>query len=168
MQLQNPLWAFALKFYSYSEVEECCLALQNEYGMSINRLLYAAWLATQHKLLDTAALQQSSAQHWQHEMTHPLRALRYRVRNIRADEPVLDAFYVTMRKAELEAERIELAYLYALAQSWPEEVGSIELLMKENVKRLLAEDSTSADTELVPAGQRNLLASFCRYILIST
>lgn len=167
MQLQNPLWAFALKIYSYSEVEACCLALQNEYGMSINRLLYAAWLATQHKLLDTAALQQSPAQQWQSDMTHPLRALRYQLRRVRADEPALDSFYAAMRKAELEAERIELAYLYTLAQSWPEEAVSVEVLINENIRRLVSEDSTSADRELVPVAQRDLLSCFCRHIFAS-
>ena len=165
MQLQNPLWAFALKVYSYSEVEACCLALQNDYGMSINRLLYAAWLATQQKLLDTATLKRSVAQQWQSGMTHPLRALRYRVRSLRVDEPALDAFYTAMRKAELEAEKVELAYLYVLAQRWPVEERSVECLMAENIKRLVSEDTASADTEYVSAGQRDLLSSFSQYIM---
>ncbi len=165
MQLQNPLWAFALKVYSHSEVEACCLALQNDYGMSINRLLYAAWLATQQKLLDTATLKRSVAQQWQSGMTHPLRALRYRVRSLRVDEPALDAFYTAMRKAELEAEKVELAYLYVLAQRWPVEERSVECLMAENIKRLVSEDTASADTEYVSAGQRDLLSSFSQYIM---
>lgn len=165
MQLQNPLWAFALKVYSHSEVETCCLALQNEYGMSINRLLYAAWLATQQKLLDVAALERSHAQQWQSGITHPLRAMRYRVRGLRTDEPALDAFYTAMRKAELEAERVELAYLYALAQSWPVETASVESLINENIKRLASENSTSADTMFISEGLRDLLSSFCQYIM---
>ena len=165
MQLQNPLWAFAIKVYSYSEVEACCLALQNEYGMSVNRLLYAAWLATQQKLLDSSILMQSSAQQWQLGMTHPLRALRYRLREMRAGEPALDTFYTAMRKAELEAERVELAYLYVLAQSSPEVSTSVEFLINENIERLLAEETTSADMLSLPARQRDLLASFCQYII---
>lgn len=162
MQLQNPLWAFALKVYSYSEVEQCCLRLQNQFGMSINRLLFAAWLATQHKLLDSAALQQSSAQQWQQNMTHPLRALRYQARLLRSDDSTLDTFYEAMRKAELEAERVELAHLCELAESWPAETGTIVELMEENVKRLIAEDLSTVDAE-----HSDLLMLFCHQMLMS-
>jgi uncharacterized protein (TIGR02444 family) len=138
MQLQNPLWAFALKVYSHSEVEQCCLTLQNDYGMSINRLLFAGWLATQHKSINSFALEHSAAGQWQNDITHPLRALRYQVRGYHSHEPALASIYKAMRQAELEAEKIELAYLYAIANDWSEVALPVEHLMTENLLQLVS------------------------------
>lgn len=161
MQLQNPLWAFALKVYSHSEIEQCCLALQNDFGMNINRLLFAAWLATQHKSIDVALLRHSQADYWQKSMTHPLRALRYQLRELRRDESELSMLYDAMRNAELEAEKVELAYLYQLAENWPQVVMTSEVLIVENIETL-----ASAKSVCIKTTQRELLASFGQQILL--
>ncbi|SIS87032.1 TIGR02444 family protein [Neptunomonas antarctica] len=161
MQLQNPLWAFALKVYSHSEVEQCCLTLQNDYGMSINRLLFAGWLATQHKPINILALKHSAAGQWQNDITHPLRALRYQVRGDHSSEPAFASFYKAMRQAELEAEKIELAYLYILAGECSGAGESTETLMVENLTQLISDKQFPVDVELY-----DLLASLGRQMSI--
>ncbi|MGY8869533.1 MAG: TIGR02444 family protein [Pseudomonadales bacterium] len=161
MQLQNPLWAFALKVYSHSEVEQCCLALQNDFGMSVNRLLFAGWLAFQHKSIDLPALEQSPASIWQRDMTHPLRSLRYQLRPMQKKEPELATLYQAMRKAELEAEKVELAHLHILASGWPEVALSPEVLILDNIERL-AEFSGPA----ISAVQQKLLTSLSRHMML--
>jgi uncharacterized protein (TIGR02444 family) len=161
MQLQNPLWAFALKVYSHSEVEQCCLVLQNDFGMSVNRLLFAGWLALQHKTLDLTALEQSQASAWQKDMTHPLRALRYQLRPMQKKEPELAILYCAMRKAELEAEKVELAHLYALANHWPVSIRPAEAIMQENIACLAASSGQSIDV-----AQQDLLTSLGRHMML--
>ncbi|BBB31445.1 TIGR02444 family protein [Neptunomonas japonica] len=161
MQLQNPLWAFALKVYSHSEVEQCCLTLQNDFEMSVNRLLFAGWLALQHKSIDLAALEQSQASVWQKSMTHPLRALRYQLRPMQKKEPELAALYQAMRKAELEAEKIELAHLHALAIHWPEVVMPPKVLMQDNIERLAVFSGAS-----ISVTQQKLLTSLSRQMML--
>ena len=161
MQLQNPLWAFALKVYSHSEVEQCCLVLQNDFGMSVNRLLFAGWLALQHKSLNLPALEQSQANAWQKDMTHPLRALRYQLRPLHKETPELTKLYQMMRKAELEAEKIELAHLYALANHWPVISISVDVIMRENIACLAASSGRSTDVV-----QQDLLTSLSRHMML--
>ncbi|WP_051222057.1 TIGR02444 family protein [Neptunomonas japonica] len=161
MQLQNPLWAFALKVYSHSEVEQCCLALQNDFGMSVNRLLFAGWLAFQQKSIDLPALEQSQASVWQKEMTHPLRVLRYQLRPLHKKEPELGALYQAMRKAELEAEKIELAHLHALANNWHKVVIPLEVLMPGNIERLAAFPGSP-----ISAAQQKLLTSLSQQMML--
>jgi len=114
MQLQNPLWDYALKLYASDVVQTLCLRLQDEQGLSVNRLLYAGWLTQQHCLLDASLLDNSSARYWQQQVTSPLRAIRYEVREAKQSEPHLASLYKALREAELEAERVELAHLYSL------------------------------------------------------
>ncbi len=134
MEIQNPLWVFALKVYAKPQVEACLLQLQEEYGLSINRLLFAGWLAMQHKTVELAAVESSAATCWQKTLTHPLRALRYQVRaELQADES-LRSLYKAMRQAELQAEQIEIAKLYALSLELSLSDESVESLMLKNLK----------------------------------
>jgi len=136
MQLHTPLWNFVLAVYAQPEVEDLCLRLQNDHGLSINRLLFAGWLASEQKQLNLEALAQSNAVRWQTEVTAPLRALRYKVRE--DIKPVADSVYNAMRRAELEAERVELAYFYETSLEWPlESSKSVEELLEDNLASLL-------------------------------
>lgn len=133
MEIQNPLWVFALKVYSNPHVEKQLLALQTQYGLSINRILFAGWLATQKKVYRSDVLELSPAAQWQASVTHPLRTLRYQVRSACAENEALQAFYKAMRQAELHAEQVEIAYLYQLSLSWGEETQVAEDLMLKNL-----------------------------------
>jgi uncharacterized protein (TIGR02444 family) len=138
MEIQNPLWVFALKVYAKPLVEKQLLELQATFGLSINRILFAGWLATQNKAYQPEALEMSSAAQWQVKVTHPLRALRYQVRSECAENAALQAFYKAMRQAELLAEQVEIAYLYQLSLSWGEvdEAKMAEDLMLKNLCRV--------------------------------
>ncbi|WP_075179446.1 TIGR02444 family protein [Neptunomonas phycophila] len=136
MQLHTPLWNFVLAVYAQPEVEALCLSLQNDHGLSINRLLFAGWLASEKKELDLDVLAQTHAIRWQSEITAPLRTLRYRVR----DDLKLAAagVYGAMRRAELEAERVELAFLYDASLAWPQQTAkTVKELVTANLMSLL-------------------------------
>ncbi len=116
MKLRNDLWNFALQFYGQAGVETLCLKLQNDYELSINRLLLACWAGTVGKtlVLDNFS---SPAEAWQREVTHLVRAARYRVRRAKVEQHELDGCYNALRQAELACEQVELSMLYASAES---------------------------------------------------
>lgn len=112
LQLDNPFWRFALQLWSQPGVESCCLALQTR-GLSINRLLYCLWLGqTGRQLPETC----HTAEDWQQQISHPLRALRFQVRELKSTDPALDTAYQALRKAELACEQVEIAQLYQCSQ----------------------------------------------------
>lgn len=115
LELDNPFWQFALQTYALPKVEDYCLQLQQR-GLSVNRVLYCIWLGKTGKQLSD---QLEQADHWQLQISHPLRALRYQVRALKQQHGELSACYQAMRKAELAAEQIEIAWLYQASQTAP-------------------------------------------------
>ncbi|MFC6670836.1 TIGR02444 family protein [Marinobacterium aestuariivivens] len=121
MSLENPLWDYALELYRQPGVEQACLGLQQKGGLSINRLLFCCWLAGEGRRLRADELEASDAARWQRELTAPLRALRYQVREQKRREDGLEVVYRALRQAELAAEQVELARLFSLGTRWPAE-----------------------------------------------
>jgi uncharacterized protein (TIGR02444 family) len=119
MKLHNDLWDYALQLYAKPGVESACLQLQQEWSLGVNRLLFCCWLATEGRALQAEQLSTCEASQWQHSTTEPLRLLRYRVRAQRRLEPELERCYQALRQAELAAEQVELAWLFALGRDWP-------------------------------------------------
>lgn len=107
LELENPLWHFALKVYQQPNVEAICLELQ-DHSLSINRLIFSLWLATE----SYAFIATPEADHWQQQMSLPLRKLRYQLRQLKQNQPGLESCYKKMRSAELALEQVEIAYLY--------------------------------------------------------
>lgn len=158
MQLQNPLWQFVLQIYSDVEVEQSCLQLQNELGVSINRLLFAAWLATQGRHYDSANPALDNASHWQQQVTHPLREVRYRVRTLRdAQQPVTEV-YQQLRRAELAAEQQELALLWNVHAQFTETEQSLAVL-EENLLAVVQQAGHPALEALLSALRQSLFGA---------
>ncbi|WP_051560037.1 TIGR02444 family protein [Marinobacterium jannaschii] len=139
MQLQNALWDYALDLYARPGVTAACLSLQQQ-GLSINRLLFCCWLGEQGRLLQGAC--GADALHWQQQITHPLRALRYQVRARQQDEGYQPC-YKALRQAELACEQVELALLHASAEALPIQPG-IGLAAK-NIKNYLCDAGIPMD-----------------------
>lgn len=110
MSLDNPLWQYALKLYARPGVEQAALELQ-QAGCSINRLLTACYLG-QRGLRLMPALLEGEALEWQRELTHPVRVLRYRVRNRKGLRAEMESCYHALREAELACEQVELMLLW--------------------------------------------------------
>lgn len=138
MELHNPLWDFALELYAKPGIEAICLDLQNEHKLSINRLIFAVWAAKEQKLLDLKRLTSSDANEWQQPIAHPLRSVRYKVRERLDNHPELENVYKNLRKAELQSEQVEIAYLYYVSQGWGRSASSASELLKENLSVITA------------------------------
>lgn len=125
MQLKNDLWDFALSFYRSPEVEAVCLELQDQHGLSINRLLFTCWASLEGIDLVDADFT-GEASDWQQQVTHRVRQARYRVR---PDKAKVAACYGKLREAELACEQVELALLFSTVSEREASSYSIERLI---------------------------------------
>ena len=149
MELKNDLWDFALNFYQQPGVEVSCLRLQDDYGLSINRLIYACWCASCGIRVQTAWFSGEAGQ-WQQSITHPLREVRYRVRQPKQTQTELDRCYQALRKAELACEQVELALLFEQTPTAAEETRSVQLVLDNLVAYLeFAQVRFDSETELL-------------------
>lgn len=117
---QHPLWLYASRIYAYPGVEGACLALQDQHGLNVNILLWAAWLGQSGVLLPGTRLAQARAQigDWDRRIV----ALRQARRGLREPvENVPEVWRKRVRKlaleAELAAEQVALALLAELASA---------------------------------------------------
>jgi uncharacterized protein (TIGR02444 family) len=113
----NPFWDFSLKLYASPAVQRACLELQDESGVDVNVLLYMLWQASRgHRLTDDdARAVLAVVEPWRADVVVPLRTAR---RNLKSPPAGLDArgaeaLRSIVKKAELEAERLQQAALFA-------------------------------------------------------
>ncbi len=144
MQMENELWDFALDFYQKPGVEEACLYLQDHYGLSINRMIFSCWCGLQG--IETYdELYTGSAEKWQREVTHPLRVLRYKVRDNKNE---YSSCYKKLREAELACEQVELALLNESLSSFPKNSTKNSGLIEKNLRTYLKLQNLPIDKEL--------------------
>ncbi|WP_286240495.1 TIGR02444 family protein [Neptuniibacter halophilus] len=146
MQLNNALWQYALNFYQQPSVEPACLNLQNRYGLSINRLIFACWAGSRGIRLEPEQFA-GEAQDWQETISHPLRALRYKMREMKAEKAGLETCYDKLRQAELACEQVELALLFEQVAEQP--VLSADMtLVAANLRVYLQQRQVPEDEQL--------------------
>lgn len=125
----GALWDFAIDVYGQGGVATACLALQDDFGMDVSLLLFAAWIGETRGLTLTpeqAAVASGWTQAWRTEVVRPLRAVR---RHLAAGHTAIpgaptEDLRDTIKAAELAAERIEMAWLQQQASLWPRGRGA--------------------------------------------
>ena len=102
----NPLWAYALSAWGKAGVENTCCALQDDYNLNVNFLLYCCWMATQSiKISEAELLQQiKELRYWDHEVVLPLRQARRALGKIRSAE--VNDLKEKVKACELDAEKV--------------------------------------------------------------
>ena len=116
IDLDGPLWRFAVDFYGRPGVASTCLALQDEAGVDVPELLVALYLATVGgRHVDPAAIDAARAAlgDWRERTVLPLRALRRQLRSPSQACPsaLHEHLRAEIKAAELLAERIQIALL---------------------------------------------------------
>lgn len=108
--MDNPFWDYSLVVYARDGVADALLALQDESGLDVNMLLYAAWLADRGLQLDAAHLSPLEARvaPWRERVIGPLRRLRRQWR----DYPQAGALREALRALELQAEQTQQALMW--------------------------------------------------------
>lgn len=149
MNLDNPLWHFAIQFYLRPGMQAHLLRLQEE-SLPVNLLLAAAWCV--HNRVDPQLLlDEQAAANWRAEITAPTRALRYRLRPYQKEIPDV---YEQYKKAELAAEQVEIALLWNSLRSAPRhqarctEQALLELFLTLQ-QRLTEQEVTAEGTQVL-------------------
>lgn len=142
MAQDNALWDYAVSLYGVPGCAVLCLQLQDDYGLSINRLLFALWLADQQRRYPAQVVQQD-ADRWQREQLKPLRELRYGLRG-QTESNNEERCYELLKQAELAAEKVELERLQQCLIDCPE-ADLIEGLALENLYSALPTDAGPGD-----------------------
>ncbi|WP_114966243.1 TIGR02444 family protein [Alkalilacustris brevis] len=116
-------WAFSLKFYDSPEVQEACLALQDEGSADVNLALYLLFRARDGVAFDAASVAQVDAAvaGWRDDVVVPLRSLRRKLKPspFSVDDEGQQKLRNQIKKAELEAERLEQFHLEARFGRFP-------------------------------------------------
>ena len=115
--LDNALWKFSLAVYAAPGVADECLAVQESHGVDVNVLLFCVWLAVARKVaLTPQDIDAIGAQVgvWHDSAVRPLRGVRRYMKNVPGGDAAV--LRTRVKGAELEAEQIEQAMLFAYAE----------------------------------------------------
>ncbi len=119
----TPFWRFSLQFYRQPGVSEACIALQDDYGVDVNLLLFLFWLASDRQLLSAEEVKRldDKVRDWRNLTIIPIRDTRRKLKGARTlvDPGEQEAFRTRVKAVELEAERLQQQALYAFTQSGP-------------------------------------------------
>ncbi len=113
----NHFWRFSLDFYRRDGVEEACLTLQDNLGLDVNIVLYAAWLASQGRTASVADFEEVDllVAPWREKVIRPLRRIRRWLKEPGPDAPAgsVPEYRAGIKTAELEAEKIAQDMIFA-------------------------------------------------------
>lgn len=117
----TPFWRFSLQFYRLPSVSDACIALQDEYGVDVNLLLFLLWCADEGRSLsaDDVKTLDNKVCDWRNLSVIPIRNARRKLKHARTliDAGQQEAFRARIKAVELEAERLQQQALYGLSQS---------------------------------------------------
>jgi uncharacterized protein (TIGR02444 family) len=127
----NPFWTFSLRLYARPGVAPACLALQDRHDLDVNVLLYSVWLGAARGVrvsVSDAAGIASCVASWHASVVRPLRAVRVDLKSDAhgAPTPLADSLRNDIKRAELDAERVEQQILFM--QNWSDAPGATRSL----------------------------------------
>jgi uncharacterized protein (TIGR02444 family) len=158
LDLDNAFWRFSLRIYGAPGVAAECLALQDEHGLDVNILLFAAWLGTEPgRLLDASDLDRvrGGVAGWAQDVVQPLRAVRRRLKTVpEISDPEIQSLRKRVAEAELVSEQIEQAMLYRVADGMGRAAEPGGDVARANVETLLG----SRGVDPAAVSLRNLFA----------
>lgn len=140
--MENAFWDYSLRVYGIAGVEEICLELQDTFGLDVNLVLYAAWLASINQQLTSQHLASLEAEirPWRDQVIRPLRNLRCTWRQY---PPAAD-LRRRLQELELDAEHQQqdrMMDYHCTAPALPGGVGSLAA----NLRLIAASGSSSLE-----------------------
>jgi uncharacterized protein (TIGR02444 family) len=119
----TPFWRFSLNYYRQAGVSEACIALQDQYGVDVNLLLFLFWLASERQMLSADEVKKLDAtiQSWRELTIIPIRDARRNLKGAKTfvDPAKQEAFRDKVKAVELSAEQLQQEALYAFTQRGP-------------------------------------------------
>lgn len=113
--MNNPFWHYSVRQYAQPGVAQACLKLQDEHGLDVNMLLYAAWLASEGRQPDRGHLTALArkVEDWRRRVVQPLRELRVQWKGFAPAEMLREQ----LQSLELEAERVQQDMMLAFYEA---------------------------------------------------
>jgi uncharacterized protein (TIGR02444 family) len=116
------LWDFATKLYARPGVAPACLTLQDQHGVDVNQLMFAAWMGFDRGILMAPQEIAGAALHvqiWVGHVVNPLREVRRRMKNsaLSSFHPASSELREQVKGLELHAEKLQLEALESWAES---------------------------------------------------
>lgn len=159
----SAFWDFSIHIYALPQVEQSCLALQNQHQLDVNLMLLALWLSYEKQtFLETNQWQQlvSVALPWQ-EMIKPLRKSRLLIKNSSIAWP--SDFQTETRqslaKIEISAEHMQQLALEKVCESFQTEHSCADLttLFSDNVTHYLEAINTGIELSSITSEMKVLI-----------
>ena len=124
------LWRFSLRVYRRPGVASVCLRLQDQHGLDINLLLYAAYAAVSGRgavaARDLVAADRAIAG-WRRQVIEPLRRLRRELKGVAAATATRQRVLAAELAAEREAQRLLAVRLGPASKARPPEQRGADL-----------------------------------------
>lgn len=110
----SRFWGFSLAVYSAKQVQNECLALQEQFDLDINLVLFCAFVGAMRRIALTVAdiaAARAEVADWHQDIVRPLRAARRRLKTIAlGDARTAEAtaqLRTRVKEVELESEYVE-------------------------------------------------------------
>lgn len=162
--MSEGLWDFSNRVYRKANVSQCCLTLQDHYGLDVNLLLFACWHARSRGLIERTLVEKALtfSSTWADQVVKPLRGAR-RWMKTQTDGDLGEDFQKLreeIKALELRCERFQEHTLEALVTG-PRLVPSVEMQIASAVYNLhyILLGAQDKQTLARPLPLRNLLAT---------
>lgn len=130
---REHFWRFSVETYSKHTVAPACLALQREYGVDVNMLLYCCWFGLMHGALSDTQITAANefSMMWAEHAVLPLRSIRQWLKNSGCNDSRVEtercmALRERIKGAELEAERVQQRALALLTEPTQPAASTVE------------------------------------------
>jgi uncharacterized protein (TIGR02444 family) len=145
-ELDSPFWAFSLAVYAGDGVAEECLGLQERLGLDVNLLLFAAYMGAAEGVRlapREVASANAAVAEWHSEIVRPMRAARRALKApaTNTDDPLQPSaasLRLNVKRAELEAEKIEQAMLWRWSRTHLHDLQHDGGALAANLREVLA------------------------------
>ncbi len=139
---QESFWDFSLRTYRMPGVADACLALQDEYAVDINMLLYCCWAGAHSGALCAEDFQRAFefSRVWAEHVVCPTRAVRHWMKHTGCGYQPLDsgecmALREQVKAVELGAEKLQQLALESMTLLAAQEVTSPAAPVVANLQR---------------------------------
>ena len=145
-ELDTPFWAFSIAVYAGDGVAAECLGLQERLEVDVNLLLFAAYMGAVEGVRlsqrDVASASAAVAE-WHTEIVRPMRTARQALKAPASNtddalQPAAASLRLTVKRAELDAEKIEQALLWQWSRSHLHDLQHNGGALATNVRSVLA------------------------------
>jgi len=152
----KSFWDFSVRLYAKPGVEQACLALQNQFGLEVNNVLFCLWHGQRCGIFLQSTLLQmvEFSNEWHTNVVNPLRSTRswMKGRNnmIDATEDNFENLRNAIKKLELKAEWLQQGQLQSMVSDVPEyEVDDPKQAMIDNLQNYLVVVDIQAEQSLM-------------------